>query len=218
MPSDMPTASAVRTIGILGAGRVGTATARQALTAGFEVLIATSRPPAEIEMLVDVVVPGARAVSAETAAREGDIVILAIPLPKYRTLRPEQLAGKIVIDAMNYWPPTDGVVEEFEGPSASSEVVQRHLPATRLVRALNHIGYHELEEDGRPRGHPGHRALAIAGDDEEARRLVARVNERLGYDPVDAGPHAAAREFEPGTAIFEGRFQRDRMERQLASR
>jgi 8-hydroxy-5-deazaflavin:NADPH oxidoreductase len=214
----MPTASAVRTIGILGAGRVGTAIARQALTADYEVLVATSRPPAEIEMLVDVVVPGARAVSAETAAHEGDIVILAIPLPKYRSLQPMQLAGKVVIDAMNYWPPTDGVVEEFEGPSASSEVVQRHLPATRLVRTLNHIGYHELEEDGRPRGDPQRRALAIAGDDEEARRLVAGVIDRMGYDPVDAGPLAAARKLEPGTAIFEGRFQREQMERQLASR
>jgi 8-hydroxy-5-deazaflavin:NADPH oxidoreductase len=214
----MSTANAVRTIGVLGAGRVGTAIARQALKAGYEVLIATSRPPAEIEMLVDIVVPGARAVSAEVAARESDIVILAIPLPKYRSLQPVQLAGKVVIDAMNYWPPTDGVIEEFEGPSASSEVVLRHLPAARLVRTLNHIGYHELEEDGRPRDDPRRRALAIAGDDEEARRHVAGIIDRMGYDPVDAGPLAAARKFEPGMAIFEGRFEREEMERRLALR
>lgn len=81
----MRTDDVVRTVSILGAGRVGTAIARQALKAGYEVLIASSRPPTEIEMLVEVVVPGARAVSAETASRDGDIVIVAIPLPKYRT-------------------------------------------------------------------------------------------------------------------------------------
>jgi 8-hydroxy-5-deazaflavin:NADPH oxidoreductase len=214
----MPTAGEVRTISILGAGRVGTAIARQALKAGYEVLIASSRPPAEIEMIVDVVVPGARAVSTETAAREGEIVILAIPLPKYRTLQPDQLAGKVVVDVMNYWPPTDGVLAEMQRQPLSSAVIQQHLPGARLVRTLNHIGYHELEEDGRPAGDPLRRALAVASDDAEARQLVAGFVDRLGYDPVDAGPLAAASQFEPGTTIFEGRFQRDAMERRLALR
>jgi 8-hydroxy-5-deazaflavin:NADPH oxidoreductase len=218
MARSTPAHAEVRTISVLGAGRVGTAIARQALRAGYEVLIASSRPPAEIEMIVDVVVPGARAVSAETAAREGDIVMLAIPLPKYRTLRPERLAGKIVVDAMNYWPPTDGVLTEVQSEPLSSTVIQRHLAGARLVRTLNHIGYHELEEDGRPAGDPERRALAVASDDAEARRVVAGVIDRLGYDPVDAGPLAAASQFEPGTAIFEGRFGRDVMERQLALR
>jgi predicted dinucleotide-binding enzyme len=218
MAGSAPSDGAVRTISVLGAGRVGTAIARQALRAGYEVLIASSRPPAEIEMLVDVVVPGARAVSAETAAREGDIVILAIPLPKYRSLHTEDLAGKIVVDAMNYWAPTDGVLPEILSEASSSSVIQRHLAGARLVRTLNHIGYHELEEEGQPAGDPQRRALAVASDDAEARRVVAGVIDRLGYDPVEAGMLADASQFEPGTAIFDGRFGRDEMERQLAPR
>ena len=200
--------SAVRTIGILGAGRVGTALGRQALKAGYDVKIATSRPPAEIALIVDMLVPGAEAVTAEAAMRDGDIVVLALPLGKYRSLAPESLAGKIVIDAMNYWAPTDGILAEFEGDASSSEVVQRFLPRARLVRTLNHIGYHELEEQGLPPGHPERRALALSGDDPEARQAVATFLDRLGYDPVDAGDLAAGRIFDVGTAVFGGQLRR----------
>ena len=87
-----------RTIGILGAGRVGTAVARLAVAAGYEVRVATARPPAEIALLLEIMVPGAKADTAEDLIAASDIVILALPLSKYRTLRPELLAGKIVID------------------------------------------------------------------------------------------------------------------------
>lgn len=117
---------------------------------------------------------------------------------------------------MNYWPPTDGVHGDFHGESLSSAVIQKQLSTARLVRTINHIGYHELEEEGRPVGDPQRRALAVAGDDAEARRLVADVIDRMGYDPVDAGSLVAATQFEPGTAIFEGHLRRDEMERQLA--
>ncbi|HEV7718116.1 MAG TPA: NAD(P)-binding domain-containing protein [Arsenicitalea sp.] len=199
------------TIGVLGAGRVGTALARQALKAGYDVQIATARPPAEIALLVELLVPGARTVTAEAVARESDIVVLALPLGKYRTLQAEALAGRVVIDAMNYWAPTDGTIAEFEDGAASSEVVQRHLPEARLVRTLNHIGYHELEEQGLPQGHPERQALALAGDDAEARRLVAGFIDRLGFDPVDAGALANAIKFDGGTPIFGGRLRRDEM-------
>ena len=209
--------SAVRTIGILGAGRVGTALGRQALKAGYDVKIATSRPPAEIALIVDMLVPGAEAVTVEAAMRDGDIVVLALPLGKYRRLAPESLAGKIVIDAMNYWAPTDGILAEFEGDASSSEVVQRFLPRARLVRTLNHIGYHELEEQGLPPGHPERRALALSGDDPEARQAVATFLDRLGYDPVDAGDLAAGRIFDVGTAVFGGQLRRYEMERLFQS-
>jgi|HubBroStandDraft_2_1064218.scaffolds.fasta_scaffold122552_2 hypothetical protein len=138
--------NSTRTVGILGAGRVGTALARQALKAGYEVLVATTRPPAEIELLVEVMAPGAKTVTADLAARVSDLVILAVPLAKYRKLDPESLSGKIAIDVMNYWAPTDGTLAEFEGEVSSSEVVQQYLRYTRLVRTLNHIGYHEVEK------------------------------------------------------------------------
>jgi predicted dinucleotide-binding enzyme len=203
--------SSTKTIGILGAGRVGTALARQAMKAGYDVLIATAKPPSEIALIVDMLAPGARAVTAEAAARDADIVVLAVPLGKYPTLHPEFLAGKVVIDAMNYWAPTDGTIAEFEGTASTSEVVQRFLPRTRLVRTLNHIGYHELEEQDLPNGHPERQALALAGDDAEARRTVAEFIDRLGYDPIDAGELAAGRKFDAGTAIFGGRLRRDEM-------
>lgn len=205
----------VRTVGILGAGRLGTALARQALRAGYEVEIATASPPADVALILEFMAPGARAVSAEALARDADIVVLAVPLGKYRTLRPETLSGKIVIDAMNYWAPTDGTIAAFEGEASSSEVVQEFLAGARLVKTLNHIGYHELEDEGLPPGSPGRRALAVAGDDAEARAAVALFIDRLGFDAVDAGPLSTARLFAAGTAIFGGRFRRDEMERLL---
>ena len=207
----------VRTVGVLGAGRVGTAIARQALKAGCEVRIATARPPSEIALLVDVMVPGATAVSASVAARDSDLVILALPLTKYRTLSPEDLAGKVAIDVMNYWAPTDGTLPEFEGSAPSTEIVQQFLPQTRLVRTLNHVGYHEIEDDARPVGHPERRALAVAGG-ADARAVVAAFIERLGFDAVDAGELAAGRYFANGTTIFQSRLRRDEMERMLGQR
>jgi 8-hydroxy-5-deazaflavin:NADPH oxidoreductase len=207
----------LHTIGVLGAGRVGTAVARQALAAGFEVKIATAKPAEQIAMIVEIVTPGAIAVEAAEAA-SADLVVVAVPLHKYRTLDPGLLTGKTVIDAMNYWAPTDGEIDDFEGdPRTSSEIIQDFLPQSLLVKSLNHIGYHELEEDGRPAGTPGRRALALAGDHEDAKTLVAGFLDRLGYDPVDAGPLAAGRAFQPGTQIFNGSHTADQLRTLLAA-
>ncbi|CAN7299919.1 NAD(P)-binding domain-containing protein [Rhizobium sp. LjRoot30] len=198
-------------IGILGAGRVGTALARLVFAAGYEVRVATARPPAEIALLLEIMAPGALPDTAEALIADSDIVILALPLSKYRSLRPELLAGKIVIDAMNYWAPTDGSIPEFEGEAASSEVVQGHLAGARLVRSFNHLGYHEIEQRARPHGHPERRALVLAGDDAEARNMVAGFIDRLGYDPVDAGGLLASRRFGVGTPVFGADFGRREM-------
>lgn len=206
----------IRSVGILGAGRVGTAVARQALKAGYDVRIATSKPAQEISLLVDIITPGAAAVDAAEAAA-ADLVVVAVPLHKYRTLTPGLLAGKTVIDAMNYWAPTDGEVDDFENdPRTSSEIIQDFLPGAKLVKSLNHIGYHELEEDGRQPGTAGRRALALAGNHEDAKTTVAGFLNRLGYDPVDAGPLAAGRGFQPGTAIFNGSHTASQLENLLA--
>lgn len=192
------------TIGILGAGRVGTALARQALKAGYRVRIATAQPATENALLVNIVTPGAEAVEAREAA-SSDLVIVAIPLHKYRTLNPADLAGRVVIDAMNYWAPVDGVHDDFEADArTSSEVVAQFLGGSRVVKSLNHIGYHEMEEDDRPVGDAERRALAVAGDDDAAKHLVQGFLDRLGFDAIDAGPLAAGRAFQPATAIFTG--------------
>lgn len=212
----MEQGSLVETIGILGAGRVGTAVARQALKSGYRVKIATAKPAADIAMIVDIITPGATAVGAAEAAT-ADLVVVAVPLHKYRTLQPGDLAGKTVIDAMNYWAPIDGEVDDFENdPRTSSEIIQDFLSGARLVKTLNHIGYHDLEEDGKDPGTPGRRALALAGDHPEAKRLVAGFIDRLGYDPIDAGALASGRAFLPGTEIFNGSYAAGQLRNLLA--
>ena len=213
-PQNQP--AEARTIGILGAGRVGTAVARQALKAGYDVRIATAKPADDIALLVQIITPGAVAVTAAEAAG-ADIVVVAVPLHKYRTLDPALLAGRTVIDAMNYWAPVDGVIEDFEADGrTSSEIVQAYLPGSAVVKTLNHIGYRDLEEDGTEPGSDRRRALVLAGADLDAKALVASFLYRLGYDPVDAGPLAAGRAFQPGTEIFNGSHTADQLRFLLA--
>lgn len=198
------------TIGILGAGRVGTAVGRQAVRAGHTVKIATSRPAEEIKLLTEVIVPGATAVNRDEL-RGSDIIVLAVPLHKYRSIDASVLQGHVVIDTMNYWAPVDGIMEEFETGRSTSEVIADFLGDVRLVKTLNHIGYGDLEVDSYPAGDTKRRALAVASDDEAAKQLVAEFVDSLGYDPVDAGPLSAGRTFENGTEIFNGRHTAEQM-------
>ncbi|MEB4613546.1 NADPH-dependent F420 reductase, partial [Leucobacter sp. M11] len=196
------------TLGILGAGKVGTTLARGALAAGYDVRIAASGPAAEIALIVEVLAPGAIAADAAEVVAHAELIVLATPLRKYRGLDAALLAGKPVLDAMNHWADTDGALADLAAHPSSSEMVAAHLPGALLGKSLNHIGYHELEEDGQPAGSPGRRALAVATDHEVTRDLGLALIERLGFDAVDAGPLAAGRALEPGTPIFVGAFER----------
>jgi len=201
-------------IAVLGVGHVGPVIARVALEAGYPVSIAASGDPQQIELIAQVLSPGAEPRWAAEAVREADLVVLALPLHRFTTLDPSGLSGKLVVDAMNSWPPVDGVVELFEDQrSGSSEIVQHRLASSTVVKTLNHLGYHQLEDERQPPGSPERRALGVACDDPAAVEVVAEFIERIGYDAVRLDRLSAGRLLEPGGPVFGAVLHRAEFER-----
>lgn len=190
-------------LAILGAGHVGPVIARLALHAGYPVAIANSGDPDDLALITNLLIPGAEPRWAVNAIADADIVVLAMPLHRFLAVDPLPFSGKLVIDAMNYWPSSDGVLQAFEKDGVgSSEVVAGRLRESTVVKSLNHVGYHDLEEYAQASGARDRRALGVAGDDGVAVRSVAELVDHLGYDPIRVGDLSAGRILQPGGPVF----------------
>jgi predicted dinucleotide-binding enzyme len=177
------------TIGLIGAGHIGSQVARLAVAHGYDVVISNSRGPDTLAPLVAELGPRARAATPAEAAAAGDMVVVTVPLKNYRQVPVQPLAGKIVIDTNNYYPARDGQIAELDNESTTtSELLQAHLPTSKVVKAFNHIYASQITTDGRPKGTPNRRALVIAGNAPDAKKTVTRLLDEFGFDVVDAGP------------------------------
>jgi predicted dinucleotide-binding enzyme len=208
---------AARTVGIIGPGKVGSAIGRLALAAGHRVLFLGSERQAGLQMLLDIIIPGStEAGSARELVEQSDMVLITVPFSKSEEIDYDAFDDAIVVDTMNYWSPIDGTIDDVEAdPRSSSEIVADRNPRARWVKALNHLGYHDMEADTRPAGTPGRRAVAAASDDEEAKRVVLDFVDSLGFDPVDAGSLADGRSLQTGEPVFGQELDRARFEELL---
>ena len=224
-----PVAEGMTTIGFIGSGNIGSTLARLAIDAGHDVVLSNSRGPETLADLVGKLGPSARAATADEAAAAGDVVVVTIPLKAYAAVPVEPLAGKVVIDTNNYYPDRDGEIPELEAETTTtSELLAQHLPASHVVKAFNHIFFEDLATQGQPAGTPGRRALAVAGDDAEAKKTVGelidgrrhrhptRLTDEFGYDVVDVGPLAEGWRYQRDTPAYVVRLDAGELRAKLA--
>jgi 8-hydroxy-5-deazaflavin:NADPH oxidoreductase len=206
------------TIGIIGTGHIGSQVARLAVRAGHNVVVSNSRGPETLADLVAELGPKARAATPAEAGQAGDIVLVSVPLKNYKAVPVEPLAGKIVIDTNNYYPQRDGQIPELDKESTTTaELLQAHLPTSKVVKGFNHIYAAQLTTDGRPRGAKDRRALVIAGDDAKAKAVVTDLLDQFGFDTVDAGPLAEGWRIQRDTPGYGPRRNAEELRRDLAA-
>jgi hypothetical protein len=206
------------TIGLIGAGHIGSQVARLAVANGYDVVVSNSRGPQTLSALVKELGARARAGTPLEAAKAGDIVVVTIPLKSYRQVPVEPLAGKIVIDTNNYYPQRDGHIPELDDESTTtSELLQAHLPNSKVVKAFNHIYAAELTTHGQPAGSKNRRALAIVGDDPTAKATVTRLLDQFGFDTVDGGPLKEGWRIQRDTPGYGPRRTAEELRRDLAA-
>jgi len=195
------------TLGIIGAGKIGSQVARAAVGAGYDVVIANSRGPETLAELVEELGPKARAATAAEAGAAGDVVVVAVPLRAIGDVPVEPLAGKIVLDANNYYPGRDGRIEALDrGETTTSQLVQEHLAGAKVAKAFNHIYAAEITADAAPAGTPGRRALATSSDFPEAAEFVTSFYDQVGFDTVDLSPLSESWRVERDTPAYVARL------------
>jgi predicted dinucleotide-binding enzyme len=195
------------TLGLIGSGNIGGTLARLAVSAGYDVVLSNSRGPETLRELVADLGPLARAATSAEAGAAGDLVVVTVPLRAYLDVPVGPLAGKVVIDTNNYYPQRDGTFPALEDESTTtSELLAAHLPTSQVVKAFNNIYYKHLLALARPSGAPDRSALAIAGDDADAKATVTAFLDAIGYDAVDAGPLAEGWRYQRDTAAYAGLY------------
>jgi predicted dinucleotide-binding enzyme len=207
----------MKTIGLIGAGHIGSQLARLAIAHGYNVVLSNSRGPETLSALVEELGPSARAATPVEAAQAGDIVAVTVPLKNYRAVPVAPLAGKVVIDTNNYYPQRDGHIPELDNESTTTaELLQAHLPSSKVVKAFNHIYAAELTTHGQPAGSKDRRALVVAGDDKAAKATVTRLIDEFGFDTVDAGPLKEGWRIQRDTPGYGPRRTADELRKDLA--
>lgn len=193
-----------RTIGIIGTGMIGSALAKLAAKVGYDVIVSNSRGPDALVDFAAELGPNARAATVDELAGASDLIIASVPLGAYTSLPAEGLAGKIVIDTMNYYPDArDGTFPQIDaGILTTSEMLQQHLPGSMVVKALHNLDFYHLFANARPADSAQRTALPIAGDDAAAKQVVATFMDRIGYTASDIGPLSESWRIEPGTPIY----------------
>jgi predicted dinucleotide-binding enzyme/acyl carrier protein len=191
-------------IGFVGAGNVGATLAGLFVRAGHEVIVSNSRGPATLAGLVERLGPAARAATTAEAGQAGDVVVVAIPVRGYRQLPAEPFAGKIVVDAGNYYPRRDGQIAELDsGRTTSAGMLADHLPGARVLKAFNTVNSEHLRERGDPTAPARDRvAIPVAGDDAEAKAVLTDLIDQIGFTAVDGGTLADSWRQEPGSPVY----------------
>jgi 8-hydroxy-5-deazaflavin:NADPH oxidoreductase len=206
------------TIGIIGSGHVGSNIANAAIANGYDVVLSNSQGPQTLAGLVQELGPHAKAATPAEAAAQGDFAVVAIPLATVDRVPAEPLAGKVVIATINYFPGRLGHVAAIDnGTTTAPGMLQAHLPTSRVVRAFNMINAAEMSSDGHPKGDPQRRALALAGDDPEAKQLVAHLYDQFGFDAVDIGGLAESWRLDPGQPAFVVRQNAEQLKANVAN-
>jgi len=206
------------TIGIIGSGHVGSNLAKAAIAHGYQVVLSGSGEPDALRALASELGPEARAATSGEAAAAGDFAIVATPISAVESIPVEPLRDKVVIATINYFPQRDGHIAEIDdGAITVPGVLQRHLPDSKVVRAFSMIDAADMSGDGHPRGDKRRRAIAIAGDDAAAKRLVAGLVDEFGFDVVDLGALAESWRVDPGQKGFVTRQTADELRANAAA-
>ena len=180
-------------IAIIGTGNVGKALGGSLVRAGHEVTFA-ARDAAKTRQVASEIGVSAAA-SAADAAREADVIVLAVPFQAFDWVAAElggHASGKVVIDASNP-AKADFSGLATEGGTSGAERYAEILPGARVAKAFNTV-FVAFQADPMALGTT--LDLLYATDDAGARTAVAAIASSIGFRPVNVGPLAAARELE----------------------